>query len=65
MREGRLPVGQPNGPASQWVEKLAMMVLEHGISTFILASDNPATLQQFAEEVAPALRERVALGRKA
>jgi alkanesulfonate monooxygenase SsuD/methylene tetrahydromethanopterin reductase-like flavin-dependent oxidoreductase (luciferase family) len=57
--------GRLNGPASQWVEELATMALEDGVSTFIFASDDPATLQQFAEEVAPALRERVAVARNA
>jgi hypothetical protein len=35
-------------------------VIEHGVSTLILASDDPTTMQRFAAEVAPALREAVA-----
>ncbi|MEE1829491.1 LLM class flavin-dependent oxidoreductase [Streptomyces sp. SP17KL33] len=53
------------GPAEQWVEQLLPWVLEGGITTFVLATDDPATLQTFAEDVAPALREEVAAGRAA
>lgn len=49
-----------DGPAAQWVEQLLPLVVDDGIGTFILASDDPATMQHFAEEVAPALREAVA-----
>jgi alkanesulfonate monooxygenase SsuD/methylene tetrahydromethanopterin reductase-like flavin-dependent oxidoreductase (luciferase family)/FAD/FMN-containing dehydrogenase len=52
--------GPLDGPSEQWVEDLLPYALEHGVGTFILASDDPATLQHFAEEVAPALREAVA-----
>ncbi|MFI6080797.1 LLM class flavin-dependent oxidoreductase [Streptomyces sp. NPDC051217] len=48
-----------DGPGTQWVEDLLPYALEDGVSTFILASDDPASLQRFAEEVAPALREAV------
>jgi alkanesulfonate monooxygenase SsuD/methylene tetrahydromethanopterin reductase-like flavin-dependent oxidoreductase (luciferase family)/FAD/FMN-containing dehydrogenase len=53
------------GPAAQWVEELLPYALDDGIGTFILASDDPPTLQRFAEEVAPALREEVARARAA
>ncbi|MCO1593709.1 LLM class flavin-dependent oxidoreductase [Micromonospora sp. RHAY321] len=56
-RDGR---GFLDGPGTQWVEDLLPYALEDGVSTFILASDDPASLQRFAEEVAPALREAVA-----
>ena len=49
-----------NGPSEQWVDELLPLALEDGIGTFILGSDDPATLQQFAVEVVPALREAVA-----
>ncbi|WP_461035426.1 LLM class flavin-dependent oxidoreductase [Streptomyces mayteni] len=51
------------GPPAQWVEQLLPFVLDDGVGTFILGSDDPRTLQTFAEEVAPALRERVAAER--
>jgi alkanesulfonate monooxygenase SsuD/methylene tetrahydromethanopterin reductase-like flavin-dependent oxidoreductase (luciferase family)/FAD/FMN-containing dehydrogenase len=51
------------GPAKQWVDELLLLALEEGLSTFILASDDPATLRRFAGEVAPALREAVAVER--
>lgn len=52
-----------DGPAEQWAEELAGLVLEHGISAFILAGDDPATIQEYAAEVAPAVRELVSAER--
>ncbi|WP_306212384.1 LLM class flavin-dependent oxidoreductase [Actinoplanes sp. RD1] len=52
-----------DGPAEQWAEDLAGVALEHGVSAFILASDNPADLELFAAEVAPAVRDLVAAER--
>ena len=49
-----------DGPATQWVEQLLPYVVDDGVGTFILSSDDPATIQHFAAEVAPALREAVA-----
>jgi alkanesulfonate monooxygenase SsuD/methylene tetrahydromethanopterin reductase-like flavin-dependent oxidoreductase (luciferase family) len=49
-----------SGQPGQWVDELLPYVLEHGVGTFILASDDPATMQRFAAEVAPALRTAVA-----
>ena len=49
-----------DGPPGQWVEQLLPLVIDDGIGTFILASDDPGTMQHFAAEVAPALREAVA-----
>ncbi len=47
------------GPPSSWVDDLLPLVLEDGESTFILASDDPGVLQNFALEVIPLLREAV------
>ncbi|MET0866065.1 MAG: LLM class flavin-dependent oxidoreductase, partial [Nakamurella sp.] len=47
------------GPSAQWIEQLLPLVLEEGVGTFILGSDDPDVLEQFAAEVAPALREAV------
>jgi FAD/FMN-containing dehydrogenase len=47
------------GPPEQWVEELLPFVLERGFSTFILWGDDPRAIEQFAGEVAPALREAV------
>ncbi|MFI6261847.1 LLM class flavin-dependent oxidoreductase [Micromonospora sp. NPDC051006] len=49
-----------NGPPEQWAEDLAGLALEHGVSAFILGSDDPAAIELFAAEVAPATRELVA-----
>ena len=52
-----------DGPAEQWAEDLAGLTLEYGVSTFILAVDDPATIERFGAEVAPATRELVAAER--
>ncbi len=49
-----------DGPPSQWVEQLLPLVVDHGVGTFILSSDEPDTIQRFAGEVTPALRKAVA-----
>ena len=41
------------------VDDLLPLVLEDGVGTIILASDDPDALRRFADEVAPALREAV------
>jgi alkanesulfonate monooxygenase SsuD/methylene tetrahydromethanopterin reductase-like flavin-dependent oxidoreductase (luciferase family) len=47
------------------VDRLLPLVLEHGFSTFILVSDDPAAIELWGGEVAPALREAVAHERRA
>ena len=51
------------GPPDQWAEELAGMALDHGISGFILMTDDPLTIEVFGAEVAPATRELVAAER--
>lgn len=51
--------GQLIGPTEQWVDELTELALHEGVATFILASDDPAVMQRFAEDVAPAVRARV------
>jgi hypothetical protein len=46
-----LPV--PGRDAHDWAEELTTLALQEGISLFILGSDDPRTLQAFAEDVAP------------
>jgi len=48
------------GPLPQWSEQIAELALEHGVSGFILASDDPRAVAVYGEEVAPAVRELVA-----
>jgi len=52
-----------NGPVEQWVDELAELALDDGVSVFLLATDHPETIQRFAQEVAPAVRELVAAER--
>jgi alkanesulfonate monooxygenase SsuD/methylene tetrahydromethanopterin reductase-like flavin-dependent oxidoreductase (luciferase family) len=54
---------QFDGPPAQWAEELAGLTLKDGVSAFILAADDPNTVEIFAAEVAPATRELVAAGR--
>ncbi|MBX6722147.1 MAG: LLM class flavin-dependent oxidoreductase [Dactylosporangium sp.] len=51
------------GPPGQWVEQLAGLTLEHGVSGFILMADDPTTIERFGQEVAPAVRQTVAAER--
>ena len=48
------------GPAEQWVEELLPLVLEHGFSTFILASDDPRAIERLRRGG----RARAARGRR-
>ncbi|MFJ2826663.1 LLM class flavin-dependent oxidoreductase [Streptomyces sp. NPDC087263] len=47
-------------PAGQLAERLAELTLTQGVSAYLLASDDAPTLERFAHEVAPAVRELVA-----
>ena len=51
-----------HGPSELWAEQLTELVLEHGMSAFLLGPGEDAVgdLRRFAEEVAPAVREAVA-----
>jgi alkanesulfonate monooxygenase SsuD/methylene tetrahydromethanopterin reductase-like flavin-dependent oxidoreductase (luciferase family) len=51
------------GPPEQWVQQLAALTLQHGVSGYILMGDDPGTLAVFGQEVAPAVRELVAAER--
>ncbi len=55
--------GLLQGPATEWAEQLADLTLREGISAYILASDDPADIRRFGEEVAPAVRALVAAAR--
>ena len=55
--------GPLDGPVSRQVEELARLALEEGIGTFIAAVDDPGQIEEFAREIAPAVREAVASGR--
>lgn len=49
----------PEADTRSWAHRLAALTLNSGVSTFILASDDPQTLHRFGQEVAPAVRELV------
>lgn len=46
-----------------WAEWLAGLTLTHGVSTFVVGTDDPRAIQRFGDEVAPAVRELVAAAR--
>ncbi|GAA1558634.1 LLM class flavin-dependent oxidoreductase [Kribbella lupini] len=50
------------GPESVWIEQLTELTLAEGMSTYILASDNPEDIRRFAE-VAEGVKESVATAR--
>jgi alkanesulfonate monooxygenase SsuD/methylene tetrahydromethanopterin reductase-like flavin-dependent oxidoreductase (luciferase family) len=52
--------GDPGKSGERWVQELLPLVLEGGVGTLILGSDDPAELRRFAAEVIPALRAAVA-----
>lgn len=47
----------------QTADDLVRLALEEGISTFIVATDDPRGLQRFGREIAPAVREAVVRAR--
>ncbi len=51
--------GPLQGSAAQWAEELTAMALADGVSTFIIAADDPDDLRRFAAEVAPDVSEQV------
>ena len=51
------------GPPKVWAEQLTGLVLDEGISGFILTVNDTATIDQFAAEVVPAVRKLVAAER--
>jgi alkanesulfonate monooxygenase SsuD/methylene tetrahydromethanopterin reductase-like flavin-dependent oxidoreductase (luciferase family)/hemerythrin-like domain-containing protein len=53
----------PKGPPRQWIEEVTAYAVDDGVGTFIVMSDDPAAIQLLAEELAPAVRERVAAAR--
>jgi alkanesulfonate monooxygenase SsuD/methylene tetrahydromethanopterin reductase-like flavin-dependent oxidoreductase (luciferase family) len=53
------------GPPKVWAEQLAGLALDEGMSGFVLMADDAGTVERFAAEVAPAVRELVASERAA
>lgn len=51
------------GPPEQWIEQLATLTLEYGITGFILGGDDATAMDRFGQEVAPGLRALVAAER--
>jgi hypothetical protein len=52
-----------DGPAATWAEQLAGLVIEQGMSAFLVTGDDAEVIRRFAGEVAPAVRELVAAER--
>ncbi|MBV2365266.1 LLM class flavin-dependent oxidoreductase [Streptomonospora nanhaiensis] len=51
-----------HGPPERWIDELTALALDHGMDTFVFAppGDDPAQVEVFAAEVAPAVRDGVA-----
>ncbi len=47
------------GGVDDWVEQLAGLAIDEGISTFVLGTDDVDVVRRFALEVAPGVREQV------
>lgn len=56
--------GLLDGPPEQWSEQLTDLVLNHGVTAFLIGGDDVATTERFAADVAPAVRELVAKERR-
>ena len=58
---GRFGTGSEHlqGTPADWAEQLAELVLEQGMSTFILGADDPDMVRRYAVEVVPLVRELV------
>ncbi|SDG43318.1 LLM class flavin-dependent oxidoreductase [Microbacterium pygmaeum] len=54
-----LNIGVLAADPREFAERIAQLAIEDGISTFILAGDDPRLLRAYGEEVAPAARELV------
>ena len=52
------------GSPKDWADQLAALTLEHGMSTFILGTDDVDDVSRFGEEVAPLVRDLVDQGRR-
>jgi alkanesulfonate monooxygenase SsuD/methylene tetrahydromethanopterin reductase-like flavin-dependent oxidoreductase (luciferase family) len=48
------------GPPKVWAEQLAGLALDEGMSGFVLMADDTLTVERFAAEVAPSVRDLVA-----
>ncbi|NMO53835.1 LLM class flavin-dependent oxidoreductase [Actinoplanes sp. TBRC 11911] len=48
---------------SRWIDELVRLVLEDGIATIILGTDDPGELERFATQVIPPVRDQVAKSR--
>jgi len=57
---GAIGRGFVQGPPRQWAEQLLPLVIDHGVSVFILVGEDPRMIERWGGEVAPALREAVA-----
>ena len=53
------PIGRGfvQGLLQQWAQQLLPLVIDHGVSVFILVGDDPRMIERWGGEVAPALRE--------
>ena len=54
-----VPRGLLDGPVEQWIDQLAALALDDGLSAFLIGGDDPAVIERLGAEIAPAVRELV------
>jgi hypothetical protein len=66
MRVDLSPVsrGLLDGPIEQWIDQLATLALDDGLSAFLIGGDDPAVIERLGAEIAPAVRELVSRERR-
>jgi alkanesulfonate monooxygenase SsuD/methylene tetrahydromethanopterin reductase-like flavin-dependent oxidoreductase (luciferase family) len=52
--------GLLDGPVEQWIDQLAALALDDGLSAFLIGGDDPVVIERLGAEIAPAVRELVA-----
>jgi alkanesulfonate monooxygenase SsuD/methylene tetrahydromethanopterin reductase-like flavin-dependent oxidoreductase (luciferase family) len=60
VTDGSRGEGPLDGPVSQWVETLASWARDPGVDTFIYWPPDLASLERYAAEIVPAVREELA-----
>ena len=56
---GQARQGFLQGPPTQWVEELLPLVIELGVSTFILVGDDPCAIQRFVPGLVPRRKQKL------
>lgn len=55
----RVDIDSGRGSTDAFADRITILALEHGFSAFIIAGDDPSTVERFGAEVVPAAREKI------